>query len=95
MVVQAGGSRNVYVGNIEDFDTFTEEKIRADFGEYGEIELVNTLKEKNCCFVNFTNIANSIKSIEGMKSNPEYSQFKISYGKDRCVRAPLALSRRG
>lgn len=76
MVVQAGGSRNVYIGQIDDFEEYSEEKIRADFALYGEIELVNLLKEKNCAFVNFTNIANSIKAIEGMKQNPEYNRFK-------------------
>ena len=46
LAVHSGATRNVYVGNIEDFDTFTEEKLKRDFGEYGEIELVNSLKEK-------------------------------------------------
>ena len=46
LAVHSGATRNVYVGNIEDFDTFTEEKLKRDFGEYGEIELVNFLKEK-------------------------------------------------
>lgn len=48
MAVQAGGSRNVYVGNIEDSELLNEEKLRRDFGDFGEIELVNSLKEKNC-----------------------------------------------
>ncbi|GAA5972200.1 hypothetical protein JCM11641_002355 [Rhodosporidiobolus odoratus] len=91
MVVQAGGSRNVYVGNIEDFEAYTEEKLRKDFGEYGEIELVNSLKEKQCCFINFTNITNAIKAIEGIKQHPDYEQLKISYGKDRCGGAPRAF----
>ena len=46
LAVHSGATGNVYVGNIEDFDTFTEEKLKRDFGEYGEIELVNFLKEK-------------------------------------------------
>ena len=46
LAVHSGATRNVYVGNIEDFDTYTEEKLKRDFGEYGEIELVNFLKEK-------------------------------------------------
>ena len=57
LAVHSGATRNVYVGNIEDFDTFTEEKLKRDFGEYGEIELVNFLKEKNCAFVNFNIVA--------------------------------------
>ncbi|KAK4705438.1 hypothetical protein P7C70_g768, partial [Phenoliferia sp. Uapishka_3] len=84
MVVQSGGSRNVYIGNIEDFETFSEENLRHDFGEYGELELVNLLPSKNCAFCNFTNIANAIKAIEGMKSNKDYQGLKISFGKDRC-----------
>ena len=44
--VHSGATRNVYVGNIEDFELFGEEKLKRDFGEYGEIELVNFLKEK-------------------------------------------------
>lgn len=48
MAVQAGGSRNVYVGNITDPVLHTEEKLRRDFGDFGEIEQVNFLREKNC-----------------------------------------------
>ncbi|GAA5992020.1 hypothetical protein JCM10908_000703 [Rhodotorula pacifica] len=91
MVVQSGGSRNVYVGSIEDFETYSDEKLRTDFGEYGEIELINFLKEKQCAFVNFTNITNAIKAIEGIKQHPDYQNLKISYGKDRCGGAPRAF----
>ncbi|KAG9972350.1 hypothetical protein KCU78_g23378, partial [Aureobasidium melanogenum] len=57
LAVSGGASRNVYVGNLDE--TWTEERLRQDFSEYGEIELVNTLREKSCAFVNFTNIANA------------------------------------
>ena len=46
LAVHAGATRNVYIGNIEDFETFTEDKLKRDFGEYGDIELVNFLREK-------------------------------------------------
>lgn len=90
--VQAGGSRNVYIGNIDDPDFLTEEKIRNDFSQYGEIETVNSLREKNCAFANFTNIQSAIKCIEGMKSHPDYQNVKISYGKDRCGNPPRSLT---
>ena len=48
MAVQAGGSRNVYVGNIDNPDMLDEDKLRKDFGDFGEVEQVNGLKEKNC-----------------------------------------------
>lgn len=86
LAVSGGASRNVYVGNLDE--TWSEERLRQDFSEYGEIELVNTLREKSCAFVNFTNIANAIKAIEGMRNRDEYKRFKINFGKDRCGNPP-------
>ena len=86
LAVSGGASRNVYVGNLDE--TFSEERLRQDFSEYGEIELVNALREKSCAFVNFTNIANAIKAIEAMRGREEYKKFKINFGKDRCGNAP-------
>ncbi|KAI0090552.1 hypothetical protein BDY19DRAFT_717398 [Irpex rosettiformis] len=88
LAVHSGATRNVYVGNIEDFDTFNDEKLKRDFSGYGEIELVNFLKEKNCAFVNFTNISNAIKAIEGVKNTPDYANLRIAHGKDRCANPP-------
>ncbi|GAA5805406.1 hypothetical protein HPULCUR_010922 [Helicostylum pulchrum] len=84
--VQNGGSRNVYIGNIDEF--ITEEKLKLDFSEYGDIELINTLREKNCAFVNFTSISGAVKAIEGIRTKEEYKKFRINYGKDRCGNPP-------
>ena len=86
LAVSGGASRNVYIGNLDE--TWTEERLRQDFSEYGEIELVNTLREKSCAFVNFTNIANAIKAIEAIRGKDEYRKFKVNFGKDRCGNAP-------
>ncbi|KAH7098265.1 hypothetical protein BKA62DRAFT_713501 [Auriculariales sp. MPI-PUGE-AT-0066] len=92
LAVHGGATRNVYVGNIEDFEVYSEEKLKRDFGEYGDIELVNYLKEKNCAFVNFTNISNALKAIEGIKAKPDYANLRIAHGKDRCANPPRASS---
>lgn len=89
LAVSGGASRNVYIGNIDD--TWTEEKLRQDFTEFGETELINTLREKSCAFVNFTNIANAIKAIEAIKQKEEYKRFKVNFGKDRCGNAPRQM----
>ena len=86
LAVSGGASRNVYIGNLDE--SWSEERLRQDFSEYGEIELVNALREKSCAFVNFTNIANAIKAIEAIRSREEYSRFKVNFGKDRCGNAP-------
>ncbi|KAF8514637.1 RNA-binding protein Nrd1 [Hysterangium stoloniferum] len=88
LAVHSGATRNVYIGNIEDFDTFNDEKLKRDFGEYGDIELINFLKEKNCAFVNFTNISNAIKAIDSVKNKPDYANLRIAHGKDRCANPP-------
>lgn len=107
LAVHSGATRNVYIGNIEDFELFSEEKLKRDFGEYGDIELVNFLKEKyvpaflrvrlviertpfcrNCAFVNFTNISNAIKAIDGVKNKSDYANLRIAHGKDRCANPP-------
>ncbi|KAK8114900.1 uncharacterized protein PG998_000549 [Apiospora kogelbergensis] len=89
LAVSGGASRNVYIGNLDD--TWTEERLRQDFSEFGEIELVNTLREKSCAFVNFTNIANAIKAIEAIRSKDEYKKFKVNFGKDRCGNQPRQM----
>ena len=86
LAVSGGASRNVYVGNLDE--TWNEDRLRQDFSEYGEIELVNTLREKSCAFVNFTNIANAIKAIEAIRGRDEYKKFKVNFGKDRCGNPP-------
>lgn len=90
LAVSGGASRNVYVGNLDE--TWTEERLRQDFQEYGEIELINTLREKSCAFVNFTNIANAIKAIEAVRGKDEYKRFKVNFGKDRCGNPPRQMN---
>ncbi|KAK8869575.1 hypothetical protein IAR55_000142 [Kwoniella newhampshirensis] len=88
--IQAGASRNVYIGAVADFNLFTEEKLRQDFGEYGDIDMINFLKEKGAAFVNFTSITSAQKALEGIKLKPEYTTLRISFGKDRCANPPRA-----
>ncbi|KAG6330944.1 hypothetical protein ID866_8145 [Astraeus odoratus] len=83
LAVHSGATRNVYMRNIEDFELSGEEKLKRDFGEYGEIQLVNS--SRNCTFVNFTNISNAIKAIKGVKNKPDCAILRIAHGKDRCA----------
>ncbi|KAK3820125.1 MAG: hypothetical protein J3Q66DRAFT_281136 [Benniella sp.] len=80
--IQRGATRNVYLGSIDE--SFTVEKLRQDFADFGDTELINILKEKNCGFVNFTNILSAVKAVEGIRRNPDYANVKVSYGRDRC-----------
>jgi len=43
---------------------------------------------RNCAFVNYTNISNAIKAIEGIKTKPDYANLRIAHGKDRCANPP-------
>lgn len=95
LAVSHGASRNIYVGNI-DFNAidetgetiFTEQNLRETFQEFGEVEQINFLHEKNCCFINFTNISNAILAIDKIKCNPYFKDLKVNFGKDRCGNVP-------
>jgi RNA recognition motif-containing protein len=80
--IQNGATRNVYIGQLEEGTT--EEKLRKDFSEFGDIELINLIPEKRYGFVNFTSIKAAVKAVENIKNRQEYQNQKISYGKDRC-----------
>lgn len=88
LAVSNGASRNIYVGNITNFEYFNYQKLREDFSLFGDIEQINYLEEKNCAFINFVNIANAIKAIDGIKSLDDYKSLKINFGKDRCGNLP-------
>jgi hypothetical protein len=60
LAVHAGATRNVYIGNVEDFETFTDERLKRDFGEFGDIELVNFLKEKCAYLIPFLSFVSSL-----------------------------------
>ncbi|KAH7043093.1 hypothetical protein BKA57DRAFT_397927 [Linnemannia elongata] len=84
--LQTGATRNVYLGSIDE--GFTEERLRHDFAEFGEIEMVNILQDKNCGFVNYTNILSAVKAVDGIRRNPAYEKVKVNFGKDRCGNPP-------
>ncbi|KAK6458180.1 uncharacterized protein RJT20DRAFT_133621 [Scheffersomyces xylosifermentans] len=88
LAVSNGASRNIYIGNIVDFEYYNPQKLREDFSKFGDIEQINYLEEKNCAFINFVNIANAIKAIDGIKSFNDYKALKINFGKDRCGNLP-------
>ena len=44
--IHSGAMRNAYIGNFEDFEAFGGERLKRDFGEFGDIELINFLREK-------------------------------------------------
>lgn len=90
LAVGNGASRNVYIGNIDmtNKEFFNEKSLRSIFRQYGEVEQINFLPEKRCCFINFTNINNAILCLDKIKSLPSFENLKINFGKDRCGNVP-------
>lgn len=90
LAVGNGASRNIYIGGLDKIPeiVFSKEKLFNDFKEFGDIEQINFFQERHCCFVNFTNISNAIKAIDGIRNNPDYQKCKINFGKDRCGNTP-------
>lgn len=90
LAVGHGASRNVYIGNIDmnNVEFFNEHNLRNIFKQYGEVEQINFLPDKRCCFINFTNINNAILCLDKIKSVPAFENLKINFGKDRCGNVP-------
>ncbi|CCH42605.1 hypothetical protein BN7_2149 [Wickerhamomyces ciferrii] len=89
LAVSSGASRNIYIGNIDvNNPKFSKEQLRERFLEFGEIEQINYLLEKNCVFVNFTNISHAILAIDKIKIDEDFKNLKINFGKDRCGNIP-------
>lgn len=89
LAVSSGASRNIYLGNIDvNNPKFSKENLREKLSEYGEIEQINYLLEKNCVFVNFTNISYAILAIDKIKIDEDFKDLKINFGKDRCGNIP-------
>ncbi|KAI8919263.1 hypothetical protein DFJ77DRAFT_427998 [Powellomyces hirtus] len=86
--VQSGASRNVYIGAIDD--SISEDSLRKDFSEFGDIELVNIIADKNIGFVNFVDLTSAVKAVETLKGDETrgYGQYRINFGKDRCGNPP-------
>jgi len=89
LAVSSGASRNIYIGNIDvENPKFSKESLRERFTEFGEIEQINYLLEKNCVFINFTNISHAILAIDKIKIDEDFKDLKINFGKDRCGNIP-------
>ncbi|EGV64638.1 hypothetical protein PSN45_004971 [Yamadazyma tenuis] len=81
----------------------SEQHLRHDFSHFGEMEQINFYHNNDCVFLNFLNISDAIKLVELFEMKNEeaigvitndpgfyerYSNFKISFGKDRCGNPP-------
>lgn len=94
--ISHGASRNIYIGNIDwsksDAEKyFNENNLRTVFSKYGEVEQINFLPDKNCCFINFTNISKAINALKEIRRIPEFKDLKVNFGKDRCGNIPQQI----
>ncbi|KAJ3127938.1 hypothetical protein HK100_009455 [Physocladia obscura] len=81
--LQNGATRNVYVGPLSPY--LTEDQLKKDFSEYGEVEFIHMVQEKNIAFVSMCDIGSAIAAVESIKSaKSDYAGLRVHYGKDRC-----------
>lgn len=78
-------TRNVYIGGTGELDI---DKFSAFMSQYGTIEQLNIVPERDYLFVNFTDIDSAISAIEGIRQSKEYSHLIVRYAKDRCCAPP-------
>ncbi|KAJ7072966.1 hypothetical protein C8F01DRAFT_266898 [Mycena amicta] len=84
-------SPNVIMENIQDFKVFNEERLRADFGEFGVVYSVNLHEKTKTAVVKFTNIPDARNAIQTMKPRPEYSPLKLRHAGDSALPSPTVF----
>ncbi|KAG0002788.1 hypothetical protein BGZ65_002325, partial [Modicella reniformis] len=82
--VQQGATRNVFLGGVDD--SITEDGLRADFADFGTIDKIKIMREKNIAFVHFTSIASAMKAVANLSNDPRHTGRRLNYGKDRCAK---------
>ena len=79
-------SRNVYFGQLDEH--VTEETLRSSLSKFGPIDQVKLIREQNIAFVHFLSIQTAMKVVTTLPMSPEWSKYRINYGKDRCAYVP-------
>ncbi|KAJ7072960.1 hypothetical protein C8F01DRAFT_1243973 [Mycena amicta] len=82
-----GPTPDVYIGQIQDFAVFTEERLMADWAEFGPILSVRIIPERNCAIVEFENTPDTIRAIEVLKTRPEYMDLEVRHMRVRFLTA--------
>lgn len=86
LAVTAGASRNVYIGIKLIRDQIpeqkmtlpTEDELRRDFGQFGELEQINFYHNKDCGFLNFLNIIDAIRVVETFEMDEETGRMRLA-----------------
>lgn len=77
-------SRSLWIGNMDI--TMTTEELGILFSQYGEIESVRVLVEKECGFVNYFNVEDAVLARESMQGGKIGSCLvRIGFGKPESI----------
>jgi len=73
--------RNLWIGNVGP--EISEEVLRNHFGQFGVIDRVRLMPQKNCAFINFVSLEAATKSKQHMNGAMIGGRsIKINYGRD-------------
>ena len=76
----SGPSRSLWVGNIDT--SLSEMDLRNIFGQFGEVESIRSLAEKECAFVNFRFVDDAVDAYENMQGGRVGNCIvRVGYGK--------------
>jgi len=82
--LSAGVTRNIYIGRIDS--NFPEQQLLKELASFGHVEKIDFLKEKNIGFIHMDSVQNAMKAVLALRQDPNWSQYRWNYGKDRCTR---------
>ncbi|KAI8332765.1 hypothetical protein BD560DRAFT_51516 [Blakeslea trispora] len=81
--LDAGATRNVYLGRLEETDTV--ESITLKLKKFGPIEHIRLIRAQNIAFVHFLSILSAIKCNSTLRLEPDWRGKYVGYGRDHCT----------
>ena len=76
-------TRSLFIGNLDP--TVSEEDLQQTFSQFGKIESLRLLPNKECAFVNFTNVDEAVQAKAAMVGRPIGHLIpRIGFGKVSC-----------
>lgn len=86
---ECGVTRNLYIGSLsKKFLESPQSLKRLLEGAFGSIELFSVNVDRSFAFASFTNMVNTLRAHEGLKSHPDFKGSKLGFGKDRVANLP-------
>lgn len=88
--LRKGVTRNLFLGNADFTNVLSESQLRAEMAQFGPLDRIQVLKERGIAFVHFANLLDAARAFERLKTDHNFRNCRIGFGRDRCEPASFS-----